>query len=218
MAQIKNKQIDRVCIIDDDESSRSAMELTIEDSNLIAVPQHDKIDNLDAYFDTIIKPSDAVVSDHHLRKKNYFPVNGAQVISECYEKQIPSVLVTRYEHGNVMDEIRRFRQKIPVILSPDEFDPDSLMKSLEICIDEFNGKFAPSRKVWRTLIRIDDVDENYFYFIIPSWNPNEGISIIKSDLPPEVLAIIKPDLRLHAKVNIDATVTNDLFFIDWEIK
>jgi hypothetical protein len=215
--KIRNRQIERLCIIDDDEQSRLAMGYNMEDSDLILVPQNEKVLSLESYFKDIVKQSDAVVSDHHLRKKNYFPVNGAEVVSQCYDKKIPSVLVTRYEQA-VMDEIRRFRQKIPVILSPDEFDIDSLMRSLEVCENEFHGEFAPSRKIWRTLIRIDDVDDNHFFAIIPAWNPNEMISIIKRDLPKVVQDAIMPDLRLHAKVNIDASLSNDLFFTDWEIK
>jgi hypothetical protein len=216
MATIKNKQIDRVCVIDDDEASRYAMGLTVEDSKLIAVPQNQKIDNLDAYFNEIVKPSDAIVSDHHLRKKNYFPVNGAEVVSRSYDKRIPSVLVTKYEQA-VIDEIRKYRQKIPIILNPDEFDPDSLMQSLEFCINEFNGEIVPSRKVWRTLIRVDDIGDNHLYLIIPSWNSNETIKIPIKDLPVDIQSKAKADVRMHAKVNVGATLSNDLFFLDWEI-
>lgn len=210
--------INRICIVDDDAEGRAAMELTIEDSEFDAVPQNEKIQTLDSYFLNVVKPHDAVVSDHHLRKKNYFPVNGAEVVSVCYTKQIPSILVTKYEDGFIVDEIRRFRHRIPVILNPEEFQPDSLIQSLELCINEFKGEFTPSRKAWRTLIRIDYVDDTHFYIIIPSWNPNEGISIAKSDLPYEVRNILKDDLRIHAEVNIEASSKNDLFFINWEPK
>lgn len=216
--KIKDWTINRICIIDDDEESRSAMELTIEDSQFTPIPQNDKVQNIDAYFLNIVKPHDAVVSDHHLKKKNYFPINGAEVVHMCYTKQIPSILVTKYDEGAVIDEIRRFRPQIPVILNPEEFEPDSLMKSLEICINEFRGEFLPSRKAWRSLIRVDSVDENHFYITIPSWNRNGGISLPKSDVPQEIRNVLKDDLWLHADVNIDASSKNDLFFINWEPK
>lgn len=216
--QISNRLINRVCIIDDDPEGRAAMELTIEDSELTPVPQNAQILNLETYFADVVKPNDAVVSDHHLRKKSYFPTNGAEVVSMCYEKHIPSVLVTKWEDASVIDEIRRFRHQIPVILNPEEFDPDSLMRSLEICVNEFNGDFLLSRKVWRTLIRVDFVDENHFYFIIPAWNLNEGISLPKSDVPDEIRHILNDDIRLHARVNMEAASKNELFFINWESK
>ena len=216
--QISDRQIDSVCIIDDDPEGRAAMELTIEDSELTAIPQNEKIQDLDTYFADIVNKHDAVVSDHHLRKKNYFPVNGAEVIARCYNNKIPSILVTKWEDGVVMDEIRKFRQHIPIILSPEEFEPDSFIRSLEICVDEFHGKFVPSRKVWRSLIRVDSVDENHFYITIPSWNPNSGLSLSKSDVPEKIRKVLKDDLWLHADVNIDARSKNDLFFINWEPK
>jgi hypothetical protein len=213
--KIADKQIERVSIIDDDDDSRSSMEFTIQDLKLTAVPQNDKVGNIDAFF--IQLPAiDAVVSDHHLKKKNYFPINGAEVIYKCYEKRIPAVLVTRYEQHNY--DIRKFRQRIPVILTPDEFDPDSLIKSFEVCINEFNGKFLNGRKAWRTLIRIDDMDETNFYIIIPAWNQNETVSLSRSLLPEHINRIIQADYRLHAEVNIDAEYSSDLYFVSWEEK
>jgi hypothetical protein len=213
--EIENRKIESVCIIDDDDDSRSTMELTIEDSHLIPLSQNEKVNNLEEYLLKYVQQNVAIVSDHHLKKKNYFPVNGAEVIYNCYEKKIPSVLVTRYEPH--IGEIRKFRKNIPVILNPEEFNPDTLIKSLSICIKEFRGEISDERKPWRTLIRIDDVDSSHIYIVIPAWNPNEIISLNTEDLPRDIQEIISTDLRLHAKVNIDAESGNDLFFLDWEL-
>lgn len=215
---INDWQIDRIHIIDDDEESRQVLEYTVADTDVMPVIQNERIDNLSNYLNEFIGHQDAVVSDHHLKKKNYFPVNGAEVIFQCYKRRIPSVLVTKYEQAEIV-EIRKRRRNIPVILNPDEFDPETLLYGLSTCINEFKGVVLPERKLWRTLIQVDDVSENSnFFIIIPSWNPQETISINKSELPPEISSIIKPDMRLHARANIGADNVNDLFFTDWEPK
>jgi hypothetical protein len=215
-ALIKNRQIDRICIIDDNEEFRLGLEDTVQESDFIPVSQNERVDNLEMFLNDIVQINDAVVSDHQLKKKNYFPVNGAEVVYRCYERGIPSVLVTRYEPH--IGEIRKFRKNIPVILNPEEFEPDTLYKSLEVCIDEFNGEIKPARKIWRSLVRIDSLDKNHIYVIIPSWDTNEIISLNIEDLPEKMRSVIEPDLRLHAKVNIGCESANDLFFLDWETK
>lgn len=214
--KINNWQIDRVCIIDDNEEFRSALEDTVQESDFIPIPQNEKIDSLERFLMDVVQPHDAVVTDHQLKKRNYFPVNGAQVAYACYDRRIPSVLVTRYEPH--IGEIRKYRKNIPVILNPEEFEPETLLKSLEICINEFEGKIKLERRVWRSLIRIDSFDKDHIYVIIPSWDPNEVISLNTEDLPVEIKNVIEPDKRLHAKVNIGCESANDLFFTEWEPK
>lgn len=212
---IYDRQINRVCIIDDDDSSRDGLKYTVEDSDLEALPQNDGVTNVENFL-LNIKETDAVVSDHHLRKKNYFPEDGAVVCSRCYDKHIPSILVTKWEQAGV-HEIRKFRPKIPVIINPEDFNPDSLIQSLEICINEFKGTLIPTRKTWRTLIRIDDLDESHFYVIIPSWNSNEVISIATAELDHVVASALKRGQRVHAYVNIEAEQSYELFFQDWRL-
>lgn len=213
---IENTKISNVCIIDDDDDARDALEYTVEDANMVAVPQKEPVENLISFLDLCQSSTDAIVSDHHLRKKkNYFPVNGAEFVANCYERNIPSVLVTKYEQPEI-NEIRRFRHNIPVVLTPGEFFPDSFLKSLEIIINEFKGKYTPERKAWRTLIRVDDVDLNNCYIVIPAWDTNKVISVNRNDIPLHLQALVLPDFRFHAKVNIGTTNENDLFFKEWE--
>lgn len=212
---IDDRHISRVCIIDDDDSSRDVLKYTIEDSDLEAAPQNDGVANVENFLLSITQ-NDAIVSDHHLRKKNYFPEDGAVVCSRCYDKYIPSLLVTKWEQAG-MHEIRKFRSKIPVIINPEDFNPDTLIQSLEICINEFKGILIPPRKTWRTLIRIDDLDDSHLFAIIPSWNSNEVISIAKAELDFEVVAALQRGQRVHANVNIEAEQSYELFFQNWEI-
>lgn len=217
--KIEGFDINNVCIVDDDDLARESLEFTVEDAKMTALPQDESVEDIEAFLTFCKLHADAVVSDHHLMKKrNYFPVNGAEFVSKCYDRNIPSVLVTRYELPEIHD-IRMYRHKIPIVLAPEEFGPESFLKSLETIINEFKGVYVSERKPWRTLVRVDDVDiegKGNFYVFVPAWNPNKAISLNKKGLPEQLQKLITPDFRFHAKVNLGANSLNDLFFKDWE--
>jgi hypothetical protein len=214
---IDDKEINNVCVIDDDAQARHGWSLAIEDSKLHPFPQNEKVLNIDDYI-PYLQRFDAIVTDHHLMKKNYFPVNGAEIVYRCYDYKIPSILVTRYDDEKVVDEIRRYRNKIPIILSQEEYAPDTLRQGLEICLNEFKGKLLPERKLWRTFIRIDDIDKTHVYLLIPAWNPNKVVSINRNLIQEEILKVLNPDMKMFAQVNIEAKDVIDLYFKNWELK
>lgn len=213
---IANRKVDRLCIIDDDEGARLSYVEEFYGSSFDSFPQG-RVENVEQFLKQYIKPSDAVISDHQLKKKNYFPINGAQVVSMCYEMRIPSVLVTKYDQAQ-MPEIRRYRKNIPVILNPSHFGEDTVFHSLEVCIKEFKGEIRADRKLWRTLIRIDSIEGNYIYVIIPGWDISEAISIGRDELPAHINSLVEVDKRMHVQINIGCESVNDLYFGNWEIK
>jgi CheY-like chemotaxis protein len=214
---IADKEIMDVCVIDDNLEARDAWSLTIEDSKLRPYPQNESVSDFDEFI-SYLQDFDAIVTDHHLKTGNYFPINGAEVVYRCYDYKIPSILVTRYDDNTVVDEIRKYRDKIPVIISQEDYDPDTLKQGLEMCINEFKGTLKQERKLWRSFIRIDDIDKNYAYLTIPAWNPNKVISISKKIIEDEILNNVNPDMKLFAKVNIGAENALDLYFKNWELK
>ncbi|MBI2282445.1 MAG: hypothetical protein HYU71_01920 [Bacteroidetes bacterium] len=211
-----DREITKIHVIDDDKDSRESYGLTVEEISVETVLQNDHVENVDNYLLTM-GGHDAVVSDHHLKKSSsYFPENGAHFISRCYEKHIPSVLVTKYETASY-HEIRPFKKKIPVVLTPEQFNPDTLLSALQECINEFKGNLSQTRKTWRTLIRFDDVEEQSAKIILPSWNRNQGINLSMDEIPVELRHLLKPDFRVYAYVNLDAEDQHELYFENWEI-
>lgn len=61
---------------------------------------------------------------------------------------------------------------------------------------------------WRTLIRIEKIDSEYLYVVIPGWNPHKIVKIPLNNL--------SFPLRTHAYVNIGADDEKDLTFDKWE--
>lgn len=217
-----DRKINKIHVIDDDSDSRESYGLTVEEIEVETVLQNERVDNIESFLLTI-GDLDAVVSDHHLKKSSsYFPINGANFVYKCYQKHIPSVLVTKYEMASY-HEIRPFKRNIPVVLTPEQFNPDTLVKALEECITEFKGSLSQTRKTWKTLVRFDDVikdetdNKTMVMAILPSWNRNLVINLKMIELPEEIQEIAEPDLRLYAHVNIDAEDPYELYFQNWEI-
>jgi hypothetical protein len=213
---ISDRQVKRIWIIDDDESARASY----QDSLVGSVFEVSSPDNMapdpDLFFKGL-EPTDAIISDHQLKAKNYFSINGAELVAKCYHQKIPSILVTKYDKVQ-MTEIRRFRKFIPVLINPREFDVDRIPDKLSICINEFNGNIRTDRKLHQTLARIDSVDDTHIYIIIPGWDSKEIIAIDKSELPEQYKDALLEDKRLLVRSNIGCEKKDDLFFENWEIR
>lgn len=214
---VAGKKIETVGIVDDEASVRDAYRFNIEDLKLNAIVEPGPIRDPIGFVAQIASRADAVLCDHHLKVKEYAVVNGAELVAQWYDRKFPAVLCTKWEEASV-DELRRFRKRIPALLKPAELNPDSFLAALSVCIEEHNGRFRPSRQAWRTLVRIEDVDaeRGYVFVIVPGWTPSEVVRLVLRDIPESVWPAIVPDARVHAKVNLTAEGHDELFFEDWE--
>lgn len=211
--------IENVAIVDDDAASRKSYELPLEDLSLSPDPVQGPLPNLQRFVAEIAARSDAALCDHHLRKANYADFNGAEVVASWYAVKFPAVLCTKWEKAEI-DQIRRHRSRIPVLIQPEELakDPETFIRGLEEVLFEMNGDFRPSRRPWRTQVSFPEVDDNglIVYAEVPAWPGGQVIRLQKTDLPETLLLQLKPDYRCHAKVNIGAERQEDLYFLDWE--
>ena len=83
------------------------------------------------------------------------------------------------------------------------------------------NEIPPSMKMWRTLIRIENFNENQIDFVVPSWDYTVMVSLNRDTLPDFVNENLNKDklpFRLFAKCNIGNENKNELLFSDWEIK
>lgn len=211
------RAINRIQIIDDDPRVREAYEYSVEELNVSPVLADGPLPTIDRFVEHSREVADAAICDFQLRVKNYASFNGAETVALMYRNQFPAVLCTRYEQANI-DEMRRHRRYIPVLLRPDELNPESITKGLEACLKEFNNEYPSSRKPWRTLIRVEDVDNDngFFYVVIPAWDQNQVIRILKKDVPKYIQERLVEASRFHARVNIGANRHQDIYFYEWE--
>lgn len=216
---IEDRVIERVQIVDDNREAREGYSFSVEDLSLIPIsadgPQYT---DLDQFIEMIRLQAHAAICDYHLSKANYASFDGGNAVAQLYQRQFPAILCTSYYNSDI-DSIRRYRQHIPILLKPQDLGPETIEAGFRQCIAEFKGRVPASRKAWRSLIRVEDVDlgKGYFYVVVPSWNPHETISLRFMDVPQDIRSRIQNgQQRFHAQVNVGAENYEDLYFMDWE--
>jgi hypothetical protein len=219
---IAGAMIDKVAIIDDSKDSRDTL---IDELRFAQFTPHTVVgpfltkDDLVRVVDDDI---DAVVCDHHLNTRNYAPCSGAEVVALWYDRKIPSVMVSGWIKADI-DQIRKFRRRIPVLLTPEEAaDTDKITKGFEVCLQEFRDNFLPSRKPWKTLVRIVDVDTmtkpSMVYAVIPGWNSDEVVRFPLEIIPEGLHQFVVPGERFFALVNTGAEIQEELYFDQFEYR
>lgn len=216
MMEIQGRRIERALIVDDEQDARDAYEYVIEDLELRPHQVAGPLDDLPAFIGSI-EASDAVLCDYHLKKRTYANWDGDRLVAECFRAGIPSVLCTTIGDAPIRRDCLRY---IPGLLSTGTPAPAELHQAWEKCVLELDGRFEPSRKPWRTLVRIADVDPDHrcVYVVVPAWNVKRKVRIDKDNLPLNVQERVAPDRRFHALVNTGAKSHRDLFFDEWELQ
>jgi hypothetical protein len=216
---ILGQNISRVQVIDDDPTARQAMAFTIRDADLEALPAEGPLPKLNRFVTDTKKRVDAVVSDHRLKKGHYATFNGAEAVAELYNAQCPAVLCTRWSTADI-DAIRQYIPFIPSLISIDEVNPDTIATGFARCISEFKSAPVPSRKAWRTLLRVESVETSskpaLFYVAISGWDSKEIVRLPLDLIDYRRRRLIKPGFRFFASVNKGAEQPEALFFTNFE--
>ena len=89
---------------------------------------------------------------------------------------------------------------------------------MHLAMELRHDEFHPSRRPWRTLVRVHDVfpEGGYCHVVVPAWNPHLAIRLCFADVPDDLLPSITTGSRLHAKVNIATASFEELHFDEWE--
>ena len=150
---------------------------------------------------------------------NPHPFSGSPRLGRWDTLYFPSLL-TAWTFADI-DNIRPFRQHIPVLLSRGEAQPETITQGFKQCLSEFEQQYASNRKPWRTLVRIEEVHNNakksMVYVVIPGWDPDEMVRFPLVIFPQELRQMVVPGTRFLAKVNIGAANHDGLYFKDFEI-
>lgn len=218
MVLVLDREIHKVALVDDDPEARRVYRMTIEDADLTPIEYVDSIGTVEQGIATVDRSAHAVLCDHNLRKRNYAAFDGAELVAGCYERNIPAVLCTQYERPDV-EQIRRYRSRIPVLLRSDEIEPDQLIEGLRQCVAELRNGPDEHRRLWRTQVRVVDEgepDRGVFYVVVPGWGSNERIGVRLEDVPSEVRDSLAEGRRYHVQANIGAESADELYFGTWE--
>lgn len=211
----KNSDTERVMIIDDQPNMRAAIADQVTDANFIPIIQNERIDSLQNFIKKIQNEATAAIFDYCLSQQNYATFNGVQAIKELYMLCFPALLTTSYFNADI-SEIQVYRQYIPIIIKPKEINPETIVKGFSLYRNEFAGLFSPERKPWRSLIRVEKInDDKSVDIVIPSWDSSEKVRFPISIFPVKDKTIL--GMRFFAKVNIGSENNADLYCYDIEI-
>ena len=211
---ILNRKINRVLIVDDDPAVRDSYAYPVEDLKLEPVLFEGPVGTPESFI-AGVEPSDVVVCDYHLKKHSYARCDGDELVAECYKARIPGMLCTAYTDVTIRRDYRRY---IPALLKTNGPELDEFVDAWKKCLSEIKGTFHPTRRPWRTLVRVDEIDDDQacFYAVVPAWDSRKKVRIDNAGIPENILKRSQPGKRFHAKVNIGAESHEDLFFVSWE--
>lgn len=214
MLQLQDREVTRALIVDDDPEARHSYEYVIEELELNPLPVEGPLDDVPAFIKTI-EPSDVLLCDYHLKLRNYANCDGDQLVAACYKAKVPAVLCTTIADAVLRRDCLRY---IPGLIKSGNPDPDELVTAWGHCLRELNGAFQPSRRPWRTLVRVAELDDQrqLVYVIVPPWDVRKKIPIDVDSLPFAIRNRLAPGRRFHAMVNTGADSHEDLFFEAWE--
>jgi hypothetical protein len=213
---IEDLAISRVKIVDDSKIVRKSLAFMLSDIDLEPVDEPGPLLNLDEFVNISIKTVDAVICDHKLT--TYARFNGAQAVAMFYQRKFPALLYTAWNRVD-LDAMRIYRRFIPVVINPGNANSETIVNGFKFCQQELAGDFSVTRKPWRTLIRVVELDpeSKNLYIVLPFWNSGEVIRLPLAIIPAQLQAKLVPGFRFHAKVNLGSDDPNDLYFEDFEL-
>jgi hypothetical protein len=213
----------RIAIIDDDRDAARGLSLGLMDIGLEPVIIEGQFDSLDILLEEVNGTSTAAICDHILQARGFASFFGAEVVAGLYERSIPGVLLTQFVGTHSAVSIRRFRDRLPVVLSrEDAEDPEVIRAALQRAETEIQGTFVDSRKPWRSLVRVlgkdEEGGETVLDVSVPAWSPHTAVRLPLGLLPRDVAtAATQVDGAFFAAVNIGAASHEELYFTNFEV-
>jgi hypothetical protein len=218
IAQILLKKI---AIVDDEQDLAEAAEWDVEDAGFESFRVNDSFIDVDVLASHIEKNAQGALCDHRLANYGRTNFSGAKLVAALYDRKIPSILITQYTAIDADVSIRKYRRKIPVLLSRDEANAATIKKGIEDCILELGGTIPITRIPHRTLLNITHItnesNEKVIDVIVPSWNPHKAVRLPVALIPHELHSALVVDTWLFADVNTGAEKSDDLYFEHFEL-
>src|SRR5439155_17163038 len=81
----------------------------------------------------------AALCAHRLANYGLARFYGAKLVAFLYDLKVPALLISRYAHIDDDVSIRKWRDKVPVLLDSDEAHAESIKRGLEKCRAELHG-------------------------------------------------------------------------------
>jgi CheY-like chemotaxis protein len=222
----------KVAVVDDDKVARESLAEMLELAGFDFFIVENSFNDVEDLVKYIQGNSQAVICDHRLSDHGLAPFTGSELMPSLYQSHFPSILMTQYSETDINVSIRKYRDKIPVLLERDELVDikmleDRIKKGFETCSQEFRGIMSSKRRPHRTIIHVIDITsdsgEDVAEVFVPSWNPYRAVRFPVSQIPKELLSTVKSRLNkkgdtwLFARVNTGAEKADELYFTLFEL-
>ncbi|MEP0884661.1 hypothetical protein NDI49_24230 [Trichocoleus sp. ST-U3] len=223
MTALQTLSAKKIAIVDDDQGLAEATGWEVEEAGYQPFFLVDGcFTDVNKLASIIVENTQGAVCDHRLSNSGLANFYGSELVAALYERKLPSLLITQYTEMDTSLSIRRWRRKIPVLLSRDEADASSIVRGIEDCRLELFGDIPTTRRPHRTIVRITNIDEESNERVVdafvPGWNPHKAVRFPASLIPEEIQDdVLKPGVRLFAHVNIGADKSDDLYFDKFEL-
>ncbi|GCE17871.1 hypothetical protein [Dictyobacter kobayashii] len=185
----------------------------------IHVPQ--ELHTIPEIVDFIQEYAQAAICSHRLGSYNESLFYGAELAAALYDAGIPTLLVTQYLEIDQHSSIRRWRDKLPVVLRLREFDFSTLGHYLDLCVSELQGHIPESRIPYRVMVGVEHIEgmagDQYVDVSLDYWDRYQRIRMPLEVFPPELRDKIEPGSWLFAMVNIEAEFAHELYFRDFTL-
>jgi len=218
-------QIERVGVIDDDVAQAEFTSLWVEEADLephIIRAEDHPFSRPEEILERLRRVgAQGAICDHRLTPHQFSTFSGAELSATLYDARLPNILTTQYVDMDVDVSIRKWRHKIPVLLSRDQTDSETIKHGLLECYAELLGEISSARRAYRTLIRVTDIGteagDPVLDVIIPSWNPRHAVRFPLSLVQEDLWDQISVETRLLAWVNVGTDDSRELFFDRFEL-
>lgn len=223
---LHDRRIESVRLIDDDPTVRVGYRYSVEDLHLDPFEVFGPIADFESLVESF-SPVDAIICDYNLKVRNYSSINGEEVVAGLYQRRFPALLCTRFE-GHLPLPIRKHLKSIPVVLTPSELNADRLRAAFELCVNEFRGVFAPSRRPHRAVVRVEGGEFLGKSMVVanvsvPSWSSDQLITV-EVDREWPAYQLVADSIRsgnvarVFAEVNLGADSADELFISCWSVE
>jgi len=209
-----------IAVVDDNAQAAEAVSYTLEDAGFTPWIFPGKGGTVENAVDKIKENAQAAICDHRLSTLGFANFDGAELAARLISEDVPAILISQFvdlDHGV---SIRRWRAKVPSLLTRDECRPETIKDALELCRREMKGEIVSGRRKHRTLVRIADKqnegEEQVIDAIIPAWNRLRAVRFPVTLIPPQLHELLEKGAYLIAYVNLAATRPEDLYFQDFE--
>lgn len=215
--------IETVAVIDDDRDQAELTALLLEEAEFkpLFITAKKPFRYPGEVAELVRGQAQGAVCDHRLTHHGFSTFNGAELSALLHDSRIPNILTTQYIDMDVDVSIRKWRHKIPALLSRDATDSESIRLGLTQSLREILGEVSETRKPYKSLIRVTDLigeaETSVLDVIIPSWNPLRAVRFPLSLIPGDLQLSVQAGTRLFSFVNIGAEDPQELYFNGFEL-